>query len=64
MNNWDPKMKSQQELADLKTKSMKCVCSCSAHCGHSCMEEDCECTECDCPNCSPLADKKWNFNVR
>jgi hypothetical protein len=29
----------------------KCDCGDVAHCGHSCIEEDCDCTECRCPSC-------------
>lgn len=28
-----------------------CKCRCNAHCGHSCMTDDCDCTECKCMNC-------------
>lgn len=30
----------------------KCPCGCYAHCNHSCMTDDCECTECGCPTCT------------
>jgi hypothetical protein len=30
----------------------KCPCGCYAHCGHSCMTDDCDCTECGCPTCT------------
>jgi hypothetical protein len=29
----------------------KCLCGCTAHCSHSCMTDDCDCTECECPSC-------------
>ena len=29
----------------------KCSCSCTAHCGNSCMTDDCDCFECACPQC-------------
>lgn len=29
----------------------KCPCDCYAHCGHSCMTDDCDCFECGCPSC-------------
>lgn len=28
-----------------------CPCGCGSHCGHSCMTDDCDCTECGCPSC-------------
>jgi hypothetical protein len=28
-----------------------CRCGCYAHCGHSCMTDDCDCNECACPVC-------------
>lgn len=30
----------------------KCSCGCYAHCSHSCMTDDCDCTECGCPSCA------------
>jgi hypothetical protein len=30
----------------------KCSCGCMAHCGHSCMTDDCDCFECACPRCA------------
>jgi hypothetical protein len=30
----------------------KCPCGCYAHCGHSCMTDDCDCFECGCPTCT------------
>jgi len=29
----------------------KCSCGCYAHCNHSCMTDDCDCTECSCSSC-------------
>lgn len=29
----------------------KCSCRCYAHCGYSCMTDDCDCTECKCSQC-------------
>lgn len=29
-----------------------CRCGCDAHCGNSCMTDDCECTDCECSKCS------------
>jgi len=31
-----------------------CKCGCSAHCGHSCMTDDCDCFECDCFGCKEI----------
>jgi len=28
-----------------------CTCRCFAHCGISCMTDDCDCTECQCDSC-------------
>jgi len=28
-----------------------CGCGCYAHCGHSCLTDDCDCNECRCPEC-------------
>ena len=39
---------------------MKCTCGCPAHCGNSCMEEDCDCTECNCKTCQ----LQFNFDVK
>lgn len=35
----------------------KCRCDCTQHCGHSCMTDDCDCTECSCPNCAQTEDR-------
>ena len=32
-------------------KPNKCSCGCYRHCGHSCLTDDCDCTECNCPKC-------------
>ena len=40
-----------QALAEEKLNENKCVCGCASHCGISCMEEGCDCTECECSNC-------------
>ena len=42
-----------QELAKEKLAESKgCSCGCGSHCGISCMEEGCDCTECTCSNCN------------
>jgi len=35
----------------LKEMSKCKDCGCAAHCGHSCMTDDCDCFECGCPMC-------------
>ncbi len=35
----------------------KCKCWHPKHCGHSCMESGCDCTECACPICESEAEK-------
>ena len=30
----------------------RCRCGCTKHCGHSCMTDDCDCFECQCPVCA------------
>lgn len=39
-----------------------CKCSCYAHCGHSCMTDDCDCNECLCLECEDrhLAERSSN----
>ena len=32
-------------------KNLGCTCGCGKHCGHSCMTDDCDCTECNCYDC-------------
>jgi hypothetical protein len=39
----------------------KCKCACEQHCGHSCLTEDCDCTECNCKKCE---DKDKNKNIQ
>ena len=29
----------------------KCRCGCEAHCGLSCLTDECDCTECNCNKC-------------
>lgn len=36
--------------AYMRLKS-SCPCGCGSHCGHSCMTDDCDCTECGCVKC-------------
>lgn len=31
--------------------NLGCTCSCGKHCGHSCMTDGCDCTECNCFDC-------------
>lgn len=32
----------------------RCTCGCTAHCGHSCMTDDCDCFECQCFGCKEI----------
>lgn len=44
-------------------KRLKCSCWHPAHCGLSCCQEECYCTECDCILCKPLQDETTNPDV-
>jgi hypothetical protein len=35
----------------------QCKCWHPQHCGHSCIESDCDCNECQCPDCLSEAEK-------
>ena len=36
--------------------TIKCNCGCTKHCGLSCMTDDCDCYECQCPSCNKKED--------
>jgi hypothetical protein len=40
----------KQETSYKRLKS-NCNCGCYAHCGFSCMTDDCDCNECNCQEC-------------
>lgn len=40
-----------------------CTCGHLAHCGHSCVDEECDdCTECRCYSCQQEAEKSLGYN--
>jgi hypothetical protein len=36
--------------------AIKCTCSCTKHCGFSCMTDGCDCYECQCVTCNKTED--------
>lgn len=40
-----------------KRYRQNCKCGCFKHCGFSCQTDDCDCFECNCPECLEEQDK-------